>query len=336
VLDASLNLTGAAPGARDVVITPQTGSPFVLAGAFSILTPPPCTFTVGPQNPMFSASGGTGSLVVTPSASTCSWTASTATPWVTLQPTTSSTVQPYTVAANSGGPRSGSISIAGQNITVTQSGVCSYSISPGSAFFAVNGGTMSINVTAPSGCPWTAVSNAGWITVTAGSSGSGQGWVTLQAPANLGAPHTGTVTIAGVTFTATQNAPACGAVDVSSQVSIVRGTVASNFTRTAYTEQVRLTNNGPALPAPVYLVLDGLPLTGAPCVGGTCGVTPAPPLTFCQSASGSSLIAVPLSGGTMSAGQTVTLTLTFQPGAAAGGVPPTWYTTRVFDGAPSQ
>jgi hypothetical protein len=38
----------------------------------------------------------------------------------------------------------------------------------------------------------------------------------------------------------------------------------------------------------------------------------------------------------MAAGTTIILSLTFQPGAAAGGVPPTWYTTRVFDGTPSQ
>ncbi len=51
-------LTRAAPGARDVVITPQTGNPFVLAGAFSILAPPPCSFTVGPLNTTFLAAGG--------------------------------------------------------------------------------------------------------------------------------------------------------------------------------------------------------------------------------------------------------------------------------------
>jgi hypothetical protein len=337
VLDASFNLTGAAPGVRDVVVTPATGAPFVLAGAFTILAPPPCTFTVGPQNPSFSAAAGSGSLVVTPSASNCAWSASTATPWIALQPKTNSTVQPYTVAANtSGSQRSGNIAIAGKSITVTQAGACTYSISPASGIFAVNGGTMSINVTAPSGCAWKAAANAGWITVTGGASGSGGGWVTLQATANTGAPRNGTVTMAGKTFNATQNAPACGAVDVSSQVSVVRGTIGSNFTRTNYVQQIRLTNNGANLPAPVYLVLDGMPLTGAPCVGGTCGVTPAPPLTFCQSPSGSSLISVPLPGGTMAAGTTIILSLTFQPGAAAGGVPPTWYTTRVFDGTPSQ
>jgi hypothetical protein len=337
VLNASFNLSGAAAGPRDVVITPFAGSPFVLAGVFNVLAPPQCTFTVGPQNPTFSAAGGPGSLVVTPSASACNWSASTSTPWITLQSKSSSTVQPYTVAANaSSSQRTGSISIAGQNVTISQSGACTYSISPGSGIFAVNGGMMSINVTSPSACPWTVVSNANWINVMSGTPASGTGWVTLQAAANSGAPRSGTVTIAGITFNATQNAPACGAVDVSSQVSVVRGTIVSNFSRTAYTQQIRLTNTGATLPAPVFLVLVGLPLTGPPCVGGTCGVTPAPPLTYCQSATGSSLIALSLPAGVMNAGQTLTMTLTFQPGAASGGMPPTWYKTRVFDGTPSQ
>jgi len=327
-------LTGATPGPRDVVITPQTGSPFVLAGAFHVLAPPSCTFTVGRQNPSFPAGGGQGSLVVTPSSTQCSWTSSTATPWITLL-AKSGNVQPYSVAANPGGTtRSGTISIAGKTITVTQTGSCTYSLSPSSQIFAVAGGAASVNVLTAAGCPWTAVSNAGWITVTAGASGSGPGWVTLQAAANLGAPRSGTVAIAGLTFTGTQNSSGCGAVDVSNQVTVTRGAILSNFTQSAYVEQVRLTNTGPAVAGPVYLVVDGLPLSTAPCVGGNCGLVPAPPLTFCQSPGGSSLVSAAPTG--MISGQSVNLTLTFQPGPASGGVPPTWYTTRVFSGTPSQ
>ena len=88
------------------------------------------------------------------------------------------------------------------------------------------------------------------------------------------------------------------------------------------------------LAGPVHLVVDGVPLTGDPCVGGTCSITPAPPLTFCQSPTGSSLImAAP---GGMTPGQVVTLSLSFTPGVSANGIQPTWTTTRVFNGAPSQ
>ena len=272
--------------------------------------------------------------MVTPSAPQCSWSASTVTPWITL-PSKTSTVQSYTVSANAtGSPRNGSIAIAGQTVSVNQAGVCTYDISPASQTFGAGGGSLSVNVTAPSGCPWAAVSNASWITVAPGAPGSGTGFVTLQAAANVGGLRSGTVTIAGKTFNASQSAAGCGTTDVSSQVTVTRGAIASNFTRSTYVEQVRLTTQGATVAGPVYLVLDGLPATAAPCVGGTCSVTPTPPLTFCQSLTGSSLIIAAPSG--LTPGQVVTLSIQFLPGAAQGGVPPTWYTTRIFSGTPTQ
>src|SRR5262249_831421 len=64
-----------------------------------------------------------------------------------------------------------------------------------------------VNVTssAPS-CPWTAVSNTTWITITGGASGSGTGSVGYLVAANTSdTPRTGTLTIAGATYTVTQN-----------------------------------------------------------------------------------------------------------------------------------
>jgi hypothetical protein len=82
---------------------------------------------------------------------------------------------------------------------------CSYSISPGGNSFASSGGSGSVAVSAPSGCTWTATGNASWITVTSGSSGSGNGTVSYSVQANPDASQrTGTMTIAGQTFTVTQ------------------------------------------------------------------------------------------------------------------------------------
>jgi hypothetical protein len=62
-----------------------------------------------------------------------------------------------------------------------------------------------VNVTAGAGCPWTAASNAAWITVTGGASGTGDGAVQFAVEANAtGAPRNGTMTIAGLTFTVNQ------------------------------------------------------------------------------------------------------------------------------------
>jgi serine protease AprX len=49
-----------------------------------------------------------------------------------------------------------------------------------------NGGGGSVNVTSVSGCGWIAESNASWITITAGSSGNGNGSVSYTVAPNLG------------------------------------------------------------------------------------------------------------------------------------------------------
>jgi PKD repeat protein len=80
-----------------------------------------------------------------------------------------------------------------------------YTIAPTSQSFPANGGTGNVNVTAPAGCTWTTVSNANWITITAGSMGNGNGTVSYTVAANISTtPRTGTLTIAGQTFTVTQ------------------------------------------------------------------------------------------------------------------------------------
>lgn len=84
---------------------------------------------------------------------------------------------------------------------------CSYSINPTTASYAANASSGSVAVTASSGCSWTATSNASWLTITSGSSGSGSGNVGYSVAANTtSSPRTGTLTIAGRTFTVSQAA----------------------------------------------------------------------------------------------------------------------------------
>ena len=62
-----------------------------------------------------------------------------------------------------------------------------------------------LSVNTQSGCPWTAGSNASWIGITSGASGSGSGSVRYTvASNNTGNDRTGTLTIAGQTFTVMQ------------------------------------------------------------------------------------------------------------------------------------
>lgn len=91
-------------------------------------------------------------------------------------------------------------------VDLTVTSVCNYSINPTSATYDSTGGSGSVDVTTMTGCPWTAVSNDSWITVTGGASGNGNGTVDYTVDANPDAnQRIGTITIAGQTFTVTQS-----------------------------------------------------------------------------------------------------------------------------------
>ena len=94
-----------------------------------------------------------------------------------------------------------------QTYTVTQAG-CTYALSSSSASFPTMGGTNTVNVitTSPCPCPWTATPNNEWLTILRGASGVGSGTVTYVVALNglNNTPRTGTISIAGQTFTVTQ------------------------------------------------------------------------------------------------------------------------------------
>lgn len=82
----------------------------------------PCTFVVSPSAQGVTSAGGAGSVFVR-SAASCTWTATSAANWLTLtggaNGTGNGTVN-YTVAANAGATRTGTLTVAGQPFTVTQ------------------------------------------------------------------------------------------------------------------------------------------------------------------------------------------------------------------------
>jgi trimeric autotransporter adhesin len=175
---------------------------------------PGCEFTVSPQSESVGAGGGDGTIRVTASASSCAWTAVSNVAWITVSSgggNGNGSVR-FVVAANSGGARSGTLTVARATVTVTQAATaaCEFDVSPRSASFEARGGEESIRVE-PSGsnCAWTAVSQAPWITLSTGG-GSGSGRVRYAVASNPGPARTGTMTIANATVTVTQAAaPAC-------------------------------------------------------------------------------------------------------------------------------
>ncbi len=192
----------------------QAGELYVvnLGGTVSkIVSALPCTYSISPTSQSFGSGAGTGSVTVT-TGTGCAWTAVSNASWIHVESGSSGSGNGsvgYSVDANgSSSPRTGMMTIAGQTFTVNQSGAptCTYSISPTRATFPRGGGSGSVAVTAGSGCAWTAVSNASWITITGGASGNGNGTVIYSVAPYTGRPRkrNGTMTIAGQTFTVQQ------------------------------------------------------------------------------------------------------------------------------------
>jgi hypothetical protein len=90
-------------------------------------------------------------------------------------------------------------------VSYTIPGGCTYSISPASKTFGQTGGTGTVAVTTQSACSWNVSSGASWMTITSGSSGTGNGTVYYSVSPYTGpASRTSASTIAGQAFTITQ------------------------------------------------------------------------------------------------------------------------------------
>ncbi len=166
-----------------------------------------CSFSATPTTQFFPARGGTGSITVSTQAS-CPWSAASNASWIVLTSSGSgSGNDPVTFEVRenfTGATRQGTLTVAGQEITVIQnasSSNCSYTIAPGFANFSAFGGTGNITVTTNAGCSWLATSDSPWITITSGSPGIGGGTLNYSVAANVsGKGRKGVITVAGKSF----------------------------------------------------------------------------------------------------------------------------------------
>lgn len=170
-----------------------------------------CTFSINPTSASYTTAGGNGNSAVTAGA-TCGWTAVANASWIHVTSGAGGTGNgsvDYSVDANAGSARNGTITIADKTFTVNQAGMvtCTFSISPTRTAVAATGGPGTVSVTTSQGCPWTAVSNVSWITITGGASGNASGPVTYSVAPYTGKPRNrnGTMTIAGATFSVKQS-----------------------------------------------------------------------------------------------------------------------------------
>lgn len=198
---------------------PTRSGTLVIAGQTVTITQGEgCSISISPASQSVGASGGSGTISVT-TAPGCGWTAQSNASWIAITSGESGNgpgAVGFSVGSWDGPTRTGIIQIDGQQFTVTQTAGCSYSIDPSSQSVPTGGGSGAVNVHTASGCAWTASSNAPWLTIASGSSGSGDGRVQFTAGANTGPPRTGTLTVAGRTFTVSQDSGCTFALSASS------------------------------------------------------------------------------------------------------------------------
>ncbi|MBX3205946.1 MAG: immunoglobulin domain-containing protein [Labilithrix sp.] len=197
-----------------------------------------CSLSLGSTSATPGSAGGTSSFNVSASNAACGWNAVSNAAWitnVTSGGTGSGTVN-YTVAANTGVARTGTITAAGQTFTVTQGHGCTVSLDPTSRTTAAAGGTSSFGVVTGAGCPWTVSENTSWLTgVTA--SGSGPGNVSYTVGANTDAARSAPIAVtngstgASTNFTVNQSA-GCAITLTPASASPGNGGGASSFSVT--------------------------------------------------------------------------------------------------------
>jgi len=168
----------------------------------------PCTYSINPtqRNVSSGAQGSSGIAVST--QSTCGWTATSNANWITITggtPHTGNGTATYTVAANSGPARSGTITIAGLTFTVNQDNGCTYSVSPTRILLDKTANTASFTVTTAGGCTWSATTTASWITISNGTNRSGTGVLDFAVAANPGGKRTGKINVATETVDVEQD-----------------------------------------------------------------------------------------------------------------------------------
>ncbi|HEY3132412.1 MAG TPA: BACON domain-containing carbohydrate-binding protein [Acidobacteriota bacterium] len=186
----------------------RNGAIFIGGQTFGVKQDTPCPFTLSPSSRSHGSEAEAGTISVQ-APSGCKWTATSNASWIViLSSVTGSgdgTVNYMVAANNANTARNGVILIGSQTFAISQANRCPFSLVPASRTHTPDAQTGDIAVKAPGGCGWTAKSNVPWIKITSGSSGEGDGTVTYEITANATpADRTGTMTIAGLTFTITQ------------------------------------------------------------------------------------------------------------------------------------
>jgi hypothetical protein len=199
----------------------RTGTLRVDGHLFTVTQSAGCSYSLDRNSQSIGSGGGNGSVSVR-SASGCAWTASSNVPWITVTSGANGTgdgTAQFSVAANTGPARSGTLVVGGHAFTVNQGGGCSYSINPASQSLGAEGGTGSFTITTGALCEWTATASESWVRITApaNGAGTGSGTIAFSVERSAVAARTATITAGGRTFTVQQGGGCSFNIDPAGQ-----------------------------------------------------------------------------------------------------------------------
>ena len=175
----------------------RTGSLTIAGHVVQVQQGAGCSYTVGTDALNLGAAGGPGEVTVS-AAPGCSWTARSGVPWITVTGGAAGNgpgIVALQVAATDGPARTGTVTVAGRIVTVTQSPGCSVTVDSLTYAAPAAASTSVTTVRAAPGCGWTAAATSDWVVVTSGQTGNGTGEVRFSVAENTrsvprrGHPH---------------------------------------------------------------------------------------------------------------------------------------------------
>ena len=167
-----------------------------------------CSYTIQPT--YYNAGRGPDDVKIeVRSTGGCPWSATSSADWVSVTEGATGLGNGNVrllVQANSGGPRTTTLTIAGQPFTLSQEGACQATLKP--TYYNAGAGPddVKVQVKVSDSCSWRSSSPVPWATITDGAAESGDATVRIRIDANPGAGRSATLIIAGERFTLTQEA----------------------------------------------------------------------------------------------------------------------------------
>lgn len=146
--------------------------------------------------------------------------------------------------------------------TFTINPACAYTLAPTTQAFSAAGGSGTVAITTGSGCVWTAVAEADWITILTSKSGVGNDTLRYEvAPLSTGT-RTGRITISGQAFTITQTVPPpLSVASVNAASYTPNAPLAPDSIVSAFGENLANSDTGQAAPSlPLPTMLNGTTL----------------------------------------------------------------------------